>query len=172
MDILSLNVRGLHNQSKRLAIYHWLEQKHFDIICLQETFVTENSIAIFSADWKGASYHNVSNSCHSRGVSILCNKAFDHEILSIYTDKEGRKLLINLKHDGQTYSVVNIYAPTEVNHRKDFLSKTKPWIVQHAINTNCLIVCGDFNVSLADIDRKVPNIDRSRPMVSRYQVST
>ena len=164
MDILSLNVRGLHNQSKHLAIYQWLEQKQFDIICLQETFVTENSMPIFSADWSGTSYHNVSNSCHSKGVSILCHKSFNHEVLSIYSDKEGRKLLINLKHNDQTYSVVNIYAPTEVNHRKDFLSKSKQWIIERAMKTNCLIICGDFNVSLADIDRKVPNIDRSRPM--------
>ena len=164
MEIITLNVRGLNSQSKRQTIYHWLKEKHFNIICLQETYVTETNVPTFNNDWDGASYHSCTNSTHSRGVSILCNKSFDHKLLSSYSDNEGRKLLINIEYCGQVYTIVNVYAPNECNQKKDFFNKSRNWIIERAMNINCMFICGDFNTSLAEIDRKIPNVDRSRPV--------
>ena len=36
------------------------------------------------------------------------------------------------------------------------------------MNENCLLICGDFNVSLSDIDRKTPNSDKSRPVLRDF----
>ena len=117
----------------------------------------------YTNDWKGKSYHNISNSSHSRGVTILISESFEHKLKSKYATDDGRKLLINIEHNGQTYSIVNIYAPNDVNQRKDFLMKSSNWILDKAENDNCLILCGDFNCAIGDIDRKVKNCDRSRP---------
>ena len=164
MEIITLNVRGLNNSVKRQSIFHWLESKQYDIICLQETFCTEDSKSEISADWKGQSFHCISNSKHSKGVSILLSDKFEHSVNNYHICNDGRKILINIKHCGQTYSIACIYAPTEVSYRKDFLSKSKRWILDHAENDNCLLICGDFNCSINENDRKVYNIDRSRPV--------
>ena len=163
MNVISVNVRGLNNPSKRKTIYHWFNEHKYNIICLQETFCTNESLTSFNDDWNGSSFHCISNSKHSRGVSILISKDFEHNVTSQHISDDGRKLLINFEHNGQTYSVASIYAPNEVNHRKDFLLQTKRWISDRASNDSCLLICGDFNCSISDLDRKMNNIDRSRP---------
>ena len=163
MNVISINVRGLNNSSKRKTIYHWLNENKFQIICLQETFFTNESLADIETNWNGTSYHCTSNSKHSRGVSILISKDFEHNVISLHTSDDGRKLLINIEHNGQNYSVVSIYAPNEVNHRKDFFVQTKRWITDRASNDSCMLICGDFNCSVGDTDRKHSYNDRSRP---------
>ncbi len=44
----------------------------------------------------------------------------------------------------------------------------KKWISDKCSNMNCQIICGDFNCSLSNDDRLVPNIDRSRPQFSKF----
>ncbi len=95
MNIATINVRGINNPIKRKTIFHWLENKKFDIICLQETFCTRNSLEKITNDWDGLSYHCTSPSSHAKGVSILFNKNLDFNIISIHYCNEGRKLLIN-----------------------------------------------------------------------------
>ena len=125
MEIVSINVRGLNSQSKRQTLFHWLESKQYDIICLQETFCTDEKKSLYNSDWNGSIIHCTSNSPHSRGVSVLFRKKFEFEILSQYHDNEGRLLLLNINHNGQTWTMVNVYAPTEVKHRKILFMKWK-----------------------------------------------
>ena len=162
MNITTINVRGLNNPNKRTTILHWLKCKSIDIVCLQETFSTKDSVKVLFQDWDGPSFHSVSNSSHSKGVSILIKKDFQCDIISHHEADDGRKVLINIKHNDQVYTIASIYAPTEMMYRKDFLHKTRTWINERSENSNCIIVTGDFNCSLANIDRKVPNFDRSR----------
>ena len=80
MNIVTINVRGLGNPQKRKILFQWIETKDFDIICLQETFCTRENIHKISDEWNGSSYHSLSNSPHSKGVSILLGKKFQHEL--------------------------------------------------------------------------------------------
>ena len=160
MDIVSLNVRGLGEATKRQTLFHWLETHRFHIICLQETFCTEANGAILASDWKGPSYHCFSSSSHSKGVTILIHPDFSHKVINHYISNDGRRQLLNLEHNDQTFTIVNLYAPTDVSYRRNFLLETRKWIIDKALNQNCLIVCGDFNCTISDIDRKVKNIDR------------
>ena len=41
VNIVSLNVRGLHDITKRNAIYRWFKEKKCHICCIQETYCTE-----------------------------------------------------------------------------------------------------------------------------------
>ena len=161
MNVASINVRGLNNPNKRTTIFHWLNSKTFDIICLQETFCTNDNVKIISRDWEGPCFHSVSNSSHSKGVAILFKKDFQYDIVSHFHSDDGRKVLVNIKHHDQIYTIVNIYAPTEMMYRKDFFNKTRNWIMEKSENVNCIIAAGDFNCALTNLDRKTPNFDRS-----------
>ena len=168
MDIVTINVRGLHNATKRQTLFNWLDSRKFEVICLQETFCTSTNIHTLNSEWNGQGFHCVSNSSHSKGVSILINNKLQFKLINHITCDDGRKQILNFKSNSQTFSIANVYAPTEANYRKDFFIKTRKWIIENAANHNCLIVAGDFNCSVADIDRKFPNIDRSRPVFKDF----
>ena len=168
MEVTTINVRGLGNQHKRNTLFHWLDTKRFKIICLQETFCTEQNVQNITNNWEGKSYHSTSPSNHSKGVSILFHKSFHPEVIDCHTSNDGRKILLNISHNGNTYSIVNIYAPTEEKYRSEFFNKTKKWILDKALNTNCMILCGDYNCSLSSIDRRKQNVDRSRGSLKDY----
>ena len=113
-------------------------------------------------EWKGLSFHSVSDSSHSKGVSILIKQNFPIDMINHSECDDGRKIIINFNYKGQTYSIVSVYAPTEMKYRKDFLNKSRRWIKEKTVNENCLLVNGDFNCSMTNDDRKVPSVDRSR----------
>ncbi len=162
MNVTTINVRGLNNPQKRSTILQWLQYKQFDIICLQETFLTADSIIALKNEWNGPSFHSPSPSNHSKGVSILINKSFSCEILNVYSSEDGRKVLLNLKHNDNTYSIANVYAPTDPAYRINFFNECRKWIKDRATNTSYMLVCGDFNCSLGSIDRLQENVDKSR----------
>ena len=168
MHVISINIRGLNNKTKRQTLFHWLDINNFDIVLLQETFCTKENQETFTKDWKGNSFHCLSSSTHSKGVSILIQNKFDHKCLSCFSDENGRKILINIDHNGHTYSICSIYAPTEVTQRKLFFHSSQKWIEEKALNTNCLTIGGDFNCSLTNKDRKTPNVDRSRDAFKKF----
>jgi exonuclease III len=139
IKLATLNVRGILNHQKRDVIFQWLHDRKYDIICLQETFCTNDSKTAVDKSWKGVSYHCLSNSNHSRGVSVLLAPHFKPNIINNYNTNDGRILIINFELLGQTYSLVNVYAPSEQRQRKQFY---REWIKERVLNENCLLICG------------------------------
>ena len=48
-----MNARGLKQNMKRLAMFSYFKQQHYDIICLQETHLTKQDIPIWEEQWGG-----------------------------------------------------------------------------------------------------------------------
>ena len=46
LSVVSLNARGLKNKMKGTALFSYLKQDKFDLVCLQETHVTARDIAV------------------------------------------------------------------------------------------------------------------------------
>ncbi len=89
MKVASLNARGLNNSTKRKTLLHWIQDKHIDIVCLQETFFTVNTVHLLDEDWDGKTLHAPSPSSHSKGVSILFKKDLDIKIIDHYVTQDG-----------------------------------------------------------------------------------
>ena len=53
MNVISLNVRGLRNTSKRKRIFKMLKDRNTDIACLQETYITRNDSEQWEREWGG-----------------------------------------------------------------------------------------------------------------------
>ena len=51
LKIFSLNVRGLRNPRKRRILFHAIKKEKFDIICFQETYLTENDRKTIEKEW-------------------------------------------------------------------------------------------------------------------------
>ena len=61
MKVVSVNVRGISSANKRVTLFHWAKQNKIDVVCLQETFCTNNNYHNIDNDWDGDAYHSVSD---------------------------------------------------------------------------------------------------------------
>ena len=161
LNIISLNVRGVRGNNKRISVLQFLKENKYDIACIQETYFNNNCVDRVKCEWDGTSYHCLTNSAHAKGVSIFLKKGFKGKVLDVHTDNIGRKILLNVEFNNHIIAVANMYAPSEVKERIDFLEKTQTWISQHSNSTSKLIICGDLNTVDNCIDRSSGVIDRS-----------
>ena len=76
------------------------------------------------------------------------------DIINVHKSVDGRKLLINVKIDQNIITLVNIYAPNNEQHRVDFFKRIQSFINQHSLNTENIIMCGDFNFYLKRVNDK------------------
>ena len=67
---------------------------------------------------------------------MLFKKDLPVEILDIHIYIDGRKVLINVKHNYNIFSLVNVYAANNEAHRLDFFKKLKLFISHHCIDVN------------------------------------
>ena len=90
INICSLNCQGLGDPKKRRDVLHYLRNKHFSIICLQDTHFTGDIEKIISSEWGYKAVYNSYNS-RSRGVAIFLG------------------LILSLKYTACSRTIVGIY---------------------------------------------------------------
>ena len=151
--ICSINVWGLQDAVKRRKIYLWLQENGFDIIFMQETHCMKEDVDKFNRDWCGDMYHSVSQSRHGRGVAIALSKRFNCNDVKCNTDNEGRRVLLNMEHDGNELSLVNVYAPNNKKDRKMFFLRCLKWIKKYNNAGSNIMLGGDMNCCINDNDR-------------------
>lgn len=100
--------------------------------------------ASYNAEWNGKIFHSLSDSSHSIGVSILFRRNLSVEILNVKISIDGRKILMNVEFDSKMYTIVNIYAPNDINKRFDFFKIVHTFITKNCLNKNT-VLRGDFN---------------------------
>ena len=70
INIITINVRGLNNRTKRRKLSIWLKDNNYHIAFLQETYCVNSMVTSFNQDFDGDVYHSVTTSSHSKGVAI------------------------------------------------------------------------------------------------------
>jgi len=154
LKVITLNVRGLNDMFKCRKLIQWLKDSNYDIMCLQETYLTECKENMIYDVWNAKySIHNFSDSPHSRGVSILLNPKLDVQIIDTYKCNNARIIITNVKISGNVLSVVNVYAPNKPNSRKEFFHRLYKQIGMRTLNDSCIVMAGDFNCCLNVRDR-------------------
>jgi exodeoxyribonuclease-3 len=150
--MLSLNVRGIGDGTKRREIFRWLKRYHKgnnSIVLLQETHSTLNSEEKWVQEWGSKIYfsHGTNN---ARGVAILMPMEYNFDINELWKDIDGRIIALTLKVDERMYNVVNVYAPTKdkVTEQLEFL-KTLDTNLELAETP--FIIGGHFNTYLDPI---------------------
>ena len=102
-------------------MFRWLHQQKSDIIFLQKTYSSHDTIGGWEAEWGGkiVSSHG---SSHSRGVMILFKPRLDVSIEKITSDDHGRYILAEIVFDNTKITLVNVHAPNDANQQVVFLS--------------------------------------------------
>lgn len=165
---LSLNVNGLQAQPKRKAIFEYIRKGAYDVALLQETHCTQNMESIWQAEWGGKIIFSNGLS-NSRGVAVLLRRGFDFSIECQQTDAQGRLIILQIKKDQTSYTVANIYAPTQsqLEAQLSFIDLLEEEICKfHPQN---VILGGDFNLcSNPELDRNRTNPRAPQGECNRY----
>ena len=119
IKILSLNVRGLRNESKRKSVYNYIRKKQIDVCFLQESHALDQDKNIWENQWGGKMYFS-NGSSKARGVIILLKRDMNCSIEKVTMDTDGRMVHLLLKLDDVLFNFYNIYAPNIVSLQKEF----------------------------------------------------
>lgn len=164
LKIISLNANGLRSLLKRKAMFNDLRGTKSDIIFLQETHSTTSEEKIWLSEWGGPGYfcHGRSN---ARGVGILFARNFNPKVQKKISDEESRVLILQIKRGDHTFTLANLYAPTQSEAREQdtFISKVDQFLADIEVHT--LLMGGDMNVQL---DRYDANQGRHSSHVDAY----
>jgi len=150
--IVSLNVRGIRDQAKRMSIFSYLKDQKASFHFLQETFSEISDESIWKKDWGGNIIFS-HGSCLSRGVCILINPSLNQKLEHSFTDNSGRIVLITLNFNCFKLSLCNIYAPNNQNEQLLFIQELNNCFIDQSEVTR-LIIGGDWNCTLTKEDKE------------------
>ena len=125
LKLVSLNARGLNTDEKRLKLHEWLRDTGVDIALIQETHCVEKHTLKYDSRWFGKSINGFSDSCLSKGVSILFKKDKSISIIDSHRSIDDRKLLVNLQYEETTFTIIKVYAPKHDQQRLEFFQTIK-----------------------------------------------
>jgi exonuclease III len=161
--IATINARGLNNTKKRISLFQWIQDNDIDIVFIQETYCTKVFESKFKFHWDGDVYSSFTDSRHSRGTCILISKRLRRgiKVINIENDKEGRLIMLNVEYNDTLYTLVNMYCPSIVSDRVDFLTGTIDWVTEKRSKGSNLIIGGDMNCIDWPTDRASLATDKS-----------
>ena len=151
LNFLTLNVRGLNKTTKRRQVFRWLHQQKCDVIFLQETYSSTQTIKTWEAEW-GGKIIGSHGSNHSRGVMILFKPKLDVNIEEIVSDKNGRYILSEVLIEGEKFVFLNIYSPNDQVQQVQLLKGLSNSVLNKYANER-LVLGGDFNCAINEIDK-------------------
>ena len=97
---------------KRQAVFEKLKRKGSGIFLLQETHCTKDKEAIWKRQWGCQNIIFSNGTSSSRGVAILFTKDIEFVIEKEFIDPNGRYIIIDIKIENETLTVINLYSPT------------------------------------------------------------
>ena len=167
LTFATINVCGIKNRNKRIAVFAWLNSLKIDVIFLQETHChLRKEEKIWSREW-GSKCLWSRGSNNSRGVAILFNNKINHNIENVSIDSNGRFIHCDLIINDGRYKIINIYAPNDECERVQFINKLNSF-VDADIET---IMGGDYNCTLnSNYDRKNCTASRDIGQIDLYRL--
>ena len=112
VKIMSVNCQGLGDLGKRLDIFKYLKDMSYSIYCLQDTHFVETQEKNIHSQWGFACFCSSYRS-NSRGVAIMINNNFEHNVHGSVKDRNGNYLMLDITIEGERITLVNIYGPNE-----------------------------------------------------------
>lgn len=165
----SWNVNGLRAVLRK-NFNSYLESEQPDILCLQETKISEDLVDRFEFAGYPHTYWNCAEKKGYSGTAILSKWepiSVTYGIDTAQHDREGRVITAEF----QDYYLTTVYTPNSQNHdenkrprRLDY--RTKEWDLDFLAYVKTLeakkpvIICGDFNVAHREIDLANPTTNR------------
>ena len=156
--MMSVNVRGLRDATKRRSIFNFY-RKRAKILLFQESHSELSDEEIWRNEWGGEILfsHGETN---SRGVCILLPREMNFTVSKVDKDEQGRLIICQINIQENNITLVNIYAPNEDD----------PVFFQTVIKrlenfTENKIVMGDYNLVIN------PELDRLQSTYNNHKAA-
>ena len=95
--IITLNINGLNDPTKRHRLAEWIQKQDLYICCLPEThFKSRNTYRLKVRGWKKVFHGNVNQ--REAGVTIPISDKIDFRIKTATRDKEGHYIMTKDQH--------------------------------------------------------------------------
>ena len=117
-------------------------KKKYSIYCLQDTHFSEEIHSLITSKWGHKAYFSSTSS--KKGLAILMNNNFEFTFVKLVTDDKGDFMLLQLKINDQTFTVVNLHSPNKDD--PDFYDRVMGELKK--TRSQELILTGDWNLVL------------------------
>ena len=115
-------MRGLRDERKQKEIFSFfLKHKKYEIIFTQEFHNTAEIESSWQKEWGGKMYFSHYSS-RASGTMIMCNDKAN--ILSQWSDTEGRLNIISVELNSTEFTCINVYA-LNIDSEKTLFGKFK-----------------------------------------------
>ena len=167
MRIASLNCRGLSNNLQRKTVFKLCSK--YDVCCLQETYITQSKFQEWKAGWSGELFFTVGTE-HSKGQVVLIRKGYDYSGATVVLSTH-RILCVRFEAEGQTFVILNIYAPVSDTEKRGFFYELSHEVenITQEYGENNLIICGDFNSVLSNDLDNIAGKDHDEQCIERFK---
>ena len=122
-SIITLNVNGLNDPTKRQRLAEWIQKQDPYICHLQEAHLkTRDTYKLKVKGWKKIFHTNRDQK--KAGVAILISDKIDFKIKAVKRDKEGHYIMTKGSIQEEDIKIINIYAPNICNVWTTTICKT------------------------------------------------
>ena len=165
LDLLSLNVRGIRSNGKRMTIFNWLNTHTSDqaIIFLQETHSEQSDENSWATQFSCEKIFYSHGQRNARGVLIGVRKNLDFRLEDIHSDNERRFLILKCINQDTPFLLVNIYNVNYEHEQVKVLQTIKSLIYELDEEHDYKVIAGgDFNFiqdTVLDSDGGSPSLN-------------
>ena len=113
IKIESINVRGIRDKLKRTDIIKKAIEENVNILCLQETHITEEDFRILKEEFN-LNYVISGKERNAGGVMIIIDNNFEYKIHNRIISQDSRYIILDIELPAiARFLLVNIYAPND-----------------------------------------------------------
>ena len=146
------------------TLYGLFKRDRYDIICLQESHITDDVAELWEKEWGGQLLYS-KGTPNSLGQITLIRKGMEGKIKVI--NKLDRILSISVEVNDELLNISNIYAPNTDKEKIVFFNNLTDCLME--IDTDKIIICGDFNCVLSNEYDIISGEKHSRNVVQSFQ---
>ena len=114
LSVLSLNVRGIRQQTKRRSIFSFLKDQKANVYFLQETYSELANENAWKNEWGGKIFFSHAT---NQVVYTLINPSVNCQIDYSYANTSGRIVLVTIVPGTENLSLCNIYVPNDQSNQ-------------------------------------------------------
>ena len=148
LQLLSFNPNSIGKNPKRSEVFQFLRNKHPDIIFISDSRISKEIEPVVRTEWEGQAVF-ASYTSQARGVAILFRKDLAIEILdnTIYRDKSGNFISLNVKFENQIITLGCVYGPNS-DSPEFYTNIVFPELEKLQDTSDYTVVGGDWNIAL------------------------
>jgi len=162
MSNLRLVTWNVNSVRARLShVEQFVKENNPDILCLQETKVTDNEFPLKAFAKMGFAHHVVAGQKSYNGVAIFSKHPFESPELKHWCGRDDKRHLAITLENG--IEINNFYVPAggdvpdvdeneKFAHKLSFMTEMADWFRERQATNNKLVLVGDLNVAPCESD--------------------